>query len=558
MGTFVENVNTLAARLTDSNVSSIQVVAANAAAITTVSSNIDDVQAVSADMVTITLLSGDLVNVDNVASDLVNIDAVAAGLGNINSVATDLLNINNVAAALSNINSVNTHMSDVINTSTNITGVTTVASNMLGILGVATHVIPNLPEILEADVNAATATSKANEAQLIAWVAEANKLTADSYATEAQDVFVKVYTSNGDGTFTSTSTAEYSSLHWSVKAATLVTAGVIDDTIPQLNRVYSSLKIQALHDAQAIAIATPASASGTTFTPTGGISATTVQAAIAELDTDKAGLTQVLTKVNTEVYAPSSAYHPATKAYVDAMATSGGGNVAITAMFRHVATAGQTSFSATYILGSVSVYLNGVQLDSFEYTAGTGTTIVLAVGAILGDIINIVAYGGADVYNKTQIDTLLGGIGTMLSAKAPINSPSFTGTPTLPTGTIAVTQATGDNSTKVATTAFTKAEITATVSGANVSLSSNGYQKLPSGLILQWGITTSISAGGTVAISLPISFPTAVFTVTVGAPMQLGSSATAQASCTANTVSSFTVKNFDNVAHTYSYVAIGY
>lgn len=41
---------------------------------------------------------------------------------------------------------------------------------------------------------------------------------------------------------------------------------------------------------------------------------------------------------------------------------------------------------------------------------------------------------------------------------APIASPTFTGTPSLPTGTIAVTQTAGDNSTKVATTAFTKAQ----------------------------------------------------------------------------------------------------
>jgi hypothetical protein len=41
-----------------------------------------------------------------------------------------------------------------------------------------------------------------------------------------------------------------------------------------------------------------------------------------------------------------------------------------------------------------------------------------------------------------------------LIAKAPLNSPTFTGTPTLPTGTIAVTQAAGNNSTALATTAF--------------------------------------------------------------------------------------------------------
>lgn len=40
------------------------------------------------------------------------------------------------------------------------------------------------------------------------------------------------------------------------------------------------------------------------------------------------------------------------------------------------------------------------------------------------------------------------------STYAPINSPTFTGAPSLPTGTIAVTQTQGDNSTKIATTAY--------------------------------------------------------------------------------------------------------
>ncbi|MDY0292903.1 MAG: hypothetical protein RBR02_11285, partial [Desulfuromonadaceae bacterium] len=52
--------------------------------------------------------------------------------------------------------------------------------------------------------------------------AEANQKTADSYATEAEDTFVKVYTSNGDGTFTATDTAEYSALHWRNKTAGLL------------------------------------------------------------------------------------------------------------------------------------------------------------------------------------------------------------------------------------------------------------------------------------------------------------------------------------------------
>lgn len=53
------------------------------------------------------------------------------------------------------------------------------------------------------------------------------------------------------------------------------------------------------------------------------------------------------------------------------------------------------------------------------------------------------------------------GLGYLTSATAaatyaPLASPTFTGTPNLPTGTIAITQSTADNSTKLATTAFVK------------------------------------------------------------------------------------------------------
>jgi hypothetical protein len=43
----------------------------------------------------------------------------------------------------------------------------------------------------------------------------------------------------------------------------------------------------------------------------------------------------------------------------------------------------------------------------------------------------------------------------------------------------------------------------------DASLTNNGYQRLPSGLILQWGAGTTDS-GGTVAMTFPIAFPTAV------------------------------------------------
>lgn len=63
-----------------------------------------------------------------------------------------------------------------------------------------------------------------------------------------------------------------------------------------------------------------------------------------------------------------------------------------------------------------------------------------------------------------------------LAAKANINSPTFTGTPILPSGTTAVTQASGDNSTKLATTAYVDAQVSA--GSADASSSTKGILKL--------------------------------------------------------------------------------
>lgn len=57
--------------------------------------------------------------------------------------------------------------------------------------------------------------------------------------------------------------------------------------------------------------------------------------------------------------------------------------------------------------------------------------------------------------NTTQIATTA----FVATSYAPLASPTFTGTPSLPTGTVAVTQATTDNDTSVATTAFVQAVV---------------------------------------------------------------------------------------------------
>ena len=74
----------------------------------------------------------------------------------------------------------------------------------------------------------------------------------------------------------------------------------------------------------------------------------------------------------------------------------------------YTATGGQTTFTATYDVGYVDVFLNGIKLlAGTDFTATSGTAVTLTVGATAGDIVDIVAYGSfslADHYTKTQSD----------------------------------------------------------------------------------------------------------------------------------------------------------
>jgi len=123
------------------------------------------------------------------------------------------------------------------------------------------------------------------------------------------------------------------------------------------------------------------------------------------------GKTNVLELDNTDPYSPSSVYHPATKGYVDTMASSAGGNVEITKGYEFTGNGSTTSFDCgsddAYIPGSVDVYINGLQLNSTDYTAADGRNFTLTnLVPDNNDVIKLVAYGGADVYNKSQSDNI--------------------------------------------------------------------------------------------------------------------------------------------------------
>ena len=75
------------------------------------------------------------------------------------------------------------------------------------------------------------------------------------------------------------------------------------------------------------------------------------------------------------------------------------------------ATAGQTTFSVpSYTVGYIDVYRNGVRLGSADYTATSGTTVVLANACTVGDLVVTESFYVSSVLNA--IPATAGSVGT--------------------------------------------------------------------------------------------------------------------------------------------------
>ena len=214
------------------------------------------------------------------------------------------------------------------------------------------------------------------------------------------------------------------------------------------------------------------------------------------------------------------------------------------------------------------------------------------------------------IIKGSEIDAEYNAIATAISSKADTTSPTLTGTPLAPTATA------GSNTTQIATTAFVKGatdalgdmslqnktavditggtiagvtvagtftgnitgnvtgNVTGTVSGnagtvtngvyttnftgTNQSLASaNGYQKLPGGLIMQWG-SVSITGYSTNAVTYPTAFTTV--TRSIQFTIQGGSLGNTEGALAANTISTtgFSITSSMSGSFPVFWLAIGY
>ena len=232
--------------------------------------------------------------------------------------------------------------------------------------------------------------------------------------------------------------------------------------------------------------------------------------------------------------------------------------------------------------------------------AGNESTITSKLGATkvtLADLVAASSVADADMLltrqgttdKSVRADILAAYMGAELGALfAPIASPALTGTPTAPTA------AAGTNTTQIATTAFvaaatwgvtipasttvrgmvrlatsaeaqwlsdatialTPATLDAALRGSNQSLAGNGYQKLPGGLIIQWGLTGSAGTVRDVSAAFPIAFPNACFQATMST-----TTLSAYASLVTPSKTTITARidgGGSGVAVSGRYIAIGY
>jgi len=97
------------------------------------------------------------------------------------------------------------------------------------------------------------------------------------------------------------------------------------------------------------------------------------------------------------------------------------------------------------------------------------------------------------IVKGTEIDTEFNNIATAVATKADLASPTFTGTPTLPTGTIATTQSFANSTTAIATTAFVQAALAALYPVG--SIYTNASVSTNPATLLGFGTWTAFAAG---------------------------------------------------------------
>ena len=303
--------------------------------------------------------------------------------------ASDKTTLNNVNSNIAAINTVNSNMSAITTTNSNATNINTVATNITSVNTVATDiakVIAVANDLAEAVSEVETVADDLNEA-----------------TSEIDTVSNNIANVNTVGT----------------NIANVNTVAGISANVSTVAGISANVTTVATNNANVTSVAGNATNINTVAGANSNI--TSVAGSIANVNSvasNLSGVNSFAERYRIASSAPSSnndvgdLYFDSTanelKVYKSSGWAAAGSTVNGTAnRFEYTATANQTTFtgadnnSATmaYDAGFIDVYLNGVKLANADFTATSGTSVVLASGASVNDILMVVAYGTFQLAN---------------------------------------------------------------------------------------------------------------------------------------------------------------
>ena len=343
----------------DQSITNVDRVATSADNLDRVHTSIANVDRVDQSIDNVDRVSTSADNLDRVHTSIAKVDRVYTSIDNIDDVAADLndpagSDIDIVAGSITNVNKTGADITSVVQVATDIADVRQVASDTVALnsvynnIGAVTNVNTNMSAVTNVSTNMAAVTNVSNN-------------MADIQAVEAQ--VQKVVEVAND---LQEATSEIDTV-----ANSIANVDAVGQSIGNVNIAAQNLtNINNFADTYSIGATAPTA-------PTTG-----------DLWFDTTASTMKVYDGNGFVNAGSS---------VNGVANS----------VEYTATAGQTSFAATYDAGYVDVYLNGVKLAATDFTATDGSNVVLATGATAGDTVFIQSFGTftiSDVYNKSESD----------------------------------------------------------------------------------------------------------------------------------------------------------
>ena len=330
----------------------------------------------STDVTTLASVASDIGTLADIQDGTTATNAITTVAGissNVSTVAGISSNVTTVAGISSNVTAVAGDASDIGTVASNISSVNTNATNITAIQG--------------ASANASTATTKASEAAASQTAAASSASSASTSAATATTKAAEAATSAGNA-----STSETNSAASATAAASSATAAAASQTAAAASAASAATAFDNFDD-----------------TYLGAKSSNPTQ------DNDGNSL------VSGALYFNSTANEMRVYDGANWIAATSAGNVSLI-LYEYTATAGQTTFSGSddnsatlsYTVDNLQVVMNGIVLDPSDFTATNGTSVVLASGAALNDIVNIYAFKSfttADMVSKTAGGTFSGAVG---------------------------------------------------------------------------------------------------------------------------------------------------